>query len=66
MRACVEQLVAGGASSLDVPRIARLVAEFAGGDAPDVVKRLALVGEWPWVYADELTGELWDEVAQRG
>lgn len=66
VRACVEQLVAGGASSLDVPRIARLVAEFAGGDAPDAVRRLALVGEWPWVYVDELTGELWDEVAQRG
>ena len=66
VHACVEQLVTGGASSLDVPRIARLVAESAGGNAPDAVRRLALVGEWPWVYVDELTGELWDEVAQRG
>ncbi len=49
--------------------VAMAVASAAGaatGAGADPVKRLALVGEWPIVYGDGLTGGVWDMAGARG
>ena len=41
-------------------------ANAAGAAGAGVAKRLALVGEWPIVYCDGLTGGVWDMAGARG
>ena len=76
--ACLERLAAEGPAALTDAWLASalvrpLAPRDASADAPlDTAgpvaspKRLSLVGEWPWVYADELAGDLWREAEGRG